>query len=183
MRASFVAAAVVASLSGCAIQPTYRPAAMSPRSTQVTDTQYDPMVSVLSAETFAGDYYGVPETTTSLFSAYDKKDRTVRHAVLFVSRYGGRGWHFWSYAATSDAQSLAVTVLSRDVGSCQQYTGCDHTEKLSAAVPAETMTAAADNGLSVRFRDRSGAERFADFSPEQVKDHIRALDAAAARYR
>lgn len=183
MRTWTVAAAAVVVLSGCAHPGTYRPAAMAPRTTQVTDTEYDPLVSVLSAETFAGDYYGTPATVTSLFSAYSKQDKTTKHAVLFVSRYGGRGWHFWSFASTSDAQSLEVTVLSRNVGDCQRYLGCDHTEKLSAAVPAEIMDGAAKNGLRVRFRDRSGGERFADFSPNQVTDHLRTLDTAASRYR
>lgn len=183
MRTCFAVAAIVAALSGCATPYTVQPVVISPRPDQVTDTEYDPLVSVGTAEAHSGNYFGAPETVTSLFSAYDKKNRTVRHSVLLMNHYGGRGWKFWSSASTSNAQSLPVTVLGRDVGKCRQHIGCDHTERLFADISDALMADAATNGLRVRFTNRNGDAWFADYTASQVANHLHILEKATAKYR
>lgn len=147
----------------------------------VQDSTFDTSVKLTGRPTEEGRFWGQAAKSTHLVTLVDKKTAAPTHILIFVDRYDGRGWRFWSSATTDKAVSLATKPVSRDVGSCNRYTGCNHVEQIASVVPAEVLQEAAQTEVRVRFRGRSGDEYIVTLDRADAQRQLAATADTAAK--
>lgn len=147
---------------------------------QVIDSEFNASVIVRSAERIDGNFYGSPAFSWKLVSTYDKKSKSVDHAVILANHYQRSGWRHWSSATSSKSERMNFTVINRDVGSCRG--GCSYLEQVAAILSDDQSARAMTEGIAVRFRAQDGMYWDVAFSPEEFNDQLSRLDSAVSKY-
>lgn len=179
MKRLYTAALLSASL--LAGYASAQPGAEWPAYVAVQDSSFDTSIKLTGRPTEEGRLWGRPAKSTHLVTLVDKKTGAPMHILMFVDRYDGRGWRFWSSATTDKAVDLTMKPIARDVGSCNRYSGCTHVEQIAAVVPHEVLQEAAQTEVRVRFRGRSGDEYIVTLDRADVQRQLAATADTAAK--
>ena len=117
----------------------------------------------------------------------DKKSGVTRYQVYISSFYMGSEWAFWSlanYETPDGPKSVDLDILGRDVGSCSQYMGCQHTEVVAFDIDEALLRAAAAmykpgelQGWKFKIKGKSGVERTDGLSAAEIAGLLMAVDA------
>lgn len=122
-----------------------------------------------------GNFYGHPAREWHLATLINKSTGKREHALVFFDAYDGRGWRFWKFANTDEAESLRVTVANRKVGSCGRYTGCSHYEDIVVDLDERLLERRAATGLRVRLTASGDAsEHVVTLSRDEIADQLAA---------
>jgi hypothetical protein len=90
-----------------------------------------------------------------------KADSTgsISYQIYVKHQYDGK-WRFYNSADDSNGNSLDTTLISRDVGLCYQYLGCELIEHLGFNVTRNYLEANQASGVSFKVSGKAGQHVF-----------------------
>lgn len=122
-------------------------------------------------------FMGVPGTNiAALRSAIDRRSGEVMHQLYVEDSYTGPERN-WDSAQDASGKSLRFIPIGKDEIDCSPQ--CSYAEEFAAALP-EPELRAAQNGLPVFFRAKSGAQMAIVVPAPSVAKQLAAVDTARA---
>ena len=140
---------------------------------QIENDQFSSSATVVGLSQFDNPFGGVSKQWF-LRSFVGKESHVVTHQIYVSISYLG-DWITISLAATDQAQSLPVTRIDSQVGSCSAGL-CSLSEAVGLGISDAMLRARAQTGFQVKLTGHSGASFVIDITPEMITKQLLIVD-------
>ena len=154
------------------------------------------VITTLNGFQYKAGLLGIVNADAFIRAFVDKSTGKARYQIYYYVIYYGKGWNFLervNYETPSGPATKELTVISRDVGSCSQYIGCQHIETVGFDVPEDLLRKIASTyspapsvesavAWKFRFKSKSGQDFDMLLTAAEVSGALMAVDAYTASH-
>lgn len=183
-----IALSAMALLSGCVaqqnVQPFWmvknKPADYFAQQVTASQSEFDACTEISTPFYVQNPRVLMSQTGTEIsfkFRTSQCKDKPSEQELYLSMTYTG-GWRFYNSASDDNAKSYTFYEVSRDVNGCETILGsasCSYTEDVVIAIPKNKLEQAAQDGLKLQLKAKSGDKTIVEVPANVVKGYVDGL--------